>query len=67
MFAAPWFAAIYLLLSIALRMLLNRIGRRLFSGRTQRGAAATPQRARLARFTWRARSPATRLPTERAR
>ena len=59
--------AIYLLLSIALRMLLNRIGRRLFSGRMQRGAAAVPRRGCFARLAWRACSPETRLSTERAR
>ncbi|QOH37500.1 amino acid ABC transporter permease [Burkholderia cepacia] len=59
--------AIYLLLSIALRMLLNRVGRRLFAGRAPHGAAAAPRRSCVARFTWRARSPETGLPTERAR
>jgi polar amino acid transport system permease protein len=59
--------AIYLFLSIALRMLLNRIGRRLFRGRAPHGAATARRRIRAVRFTWRARSPETRLPTEHAR
>ncbi|QBR01243.1 amino acid ABC transporter permease [Paraburkholderia pallida] len=47
--------AIYLLLSMALRWLLNRLGARLFAGRLPHGAAATRAgRRRRGLFAWRA-------------
>lgn len=58
---------IYLVLSVALRALLDRASRRLFAGRVSHGTIAAARRTRLARFTWRARAPETFSPTERAR
>ncbi|WP_322053016.1 amino acid ABC transporter permease [Paraburkholderia bannensis] len=53
---------IYLLLSMALRWLLNRLGARLFAGRTaQRTASRRPRR-----FAWRTRAARTTVTTEAA-
>ena len=53
--------ATYLLLSIVLRQLLNRLGRGLFAGRAARGSDSAPRPWRT-RLAWRA---ARTLPTER--
>ncbi|OAJ52538.1 ABC transporter permease [Paraburkholderia ginsengiterrae] len=53
--------ATYLLLSIVLRQLLNRLGRGLFAGRATRGSDSAPRPWRT-RLAWRA---ARTLPTER--
>ncbi|WP_025600742.1 amino acid ABC transporter permease [Burkholderia sp. WSM2230] len=53
--------ATYLLLSIALRQILNRFGRGLFAGRAARGSESAPRNWRT-RLMW--RGPRT-LPTER--
>ncbi|WP_321948385.1 amino acid ABC transporter permease [Paraburkholderia sp. J10-1] len=56
---------IYLLLSIVLRLLINRLGKSLFAGRTARGASAS--RARLRSwFSGRARMAASGLPKGRS-
>ncbi|HEX7913096.1 MAG TPA: amino acid ABC transporter permease [Paraburkholderia sp.] len=53
--------ATYLLLSIVLRQILNRLGRGLFAGRAARGSDSAPRPWRT-RLAWRA---ARTLPTER--
>jgi polar amino acid transport system permease protein len=59
--------AIYLLLSIVLRLLINRLGRGLFAGREARNATALGPRRRLrALFSSRVRAAASALPTERS-
>jgi polar amino acid transport system permease protein len=59
--------AIYLALSITLRWLLNRLGSRLFAGRTPRGAGGTTTKKRFAGFALRARPHETAMPAEQAR
>jgi len=54
--------ATYLVLSIALRQLMNRLGRNLFAGRAARGGSDSAPRNWRTRLMWRG---ARTLPTER--
>ncbi|MEM5318147.1 amino acid ABC transporter permease [Paraburkholderia sp. JHI869] len=56
---------IYLLLSIVLRLLVNRLGKGLFAGRTARGDSASRMRLR-SWFSGRVRMAASGLPKERS-
>lgn len=56
--------AIYLLLSIALRLLINRLGKGLFAGKAARGATGAPRGRLRTLLSLRARAAASPLPTE---
>lgn len=59
--------AIYLLLSIVLRMLINRLGKRLFAGRSARGVTIAPRRGWRSLFSLRVGAADPGLPKERSR
>ncbi|HKU00570.1 MAG TPA: amino acid ABC transporter permease [Paraburkholderia sp.] len=58
--------AIYLLLSIALRLLINRLGKGLFAGKAVRGTAGASRGRLRTLLSLRARAAASPLPTERS-
>ncbi|WP_321948442.1 amino acid ABC transporter permease [Paraburkholderia sp. J10-1] len=57
---------IYLLLSIVMRLLINRLGKGLFAGKALRGAGSTPRGRLRTLLSLRARAAASPLPTERS-
>jgi polar amino acid transport system permease protein len=59
--------AIYLLLSIVLRLLINRLGKRLFAGRAARGVTIAPRRGLRGLFSVRAGVADAGLAKERSR
>jgi polar amino acid transport system permease protein len=59
--------AIYLLLSIVLRMLINRLGKRLFAGRAGRAAATASRRGLRNLLSLRIGAAEPGLPKERSR